>query len=81
MDINKKKKTHLFLKANRFIMNHLESFHRKTKTLKDLKKGATVAVPNDTTNEARALLLLQDQGLIKLKRWCRINSNKERYRE
>lgn len=27
----------------------------------------TVAVPNDTTNEARALLLLQDQGYIKLK--------------
>jgi D-methionine transport system substrate-binding protein len=30
-------------------------------------KGATIAVPNDTTNEARALLLLQDQGLITLK--------------
>lgn len=32
-----------------------------------LKEKAIVAVPNDTTNEARALLLLQDQGLIKLK--------------
>ncbi len=30
-------------------------------------KGITIAVPNDTTNEARALLLLQDQGIIKLK--------------
>ena len=29
--------------------------------------GVTIAVPNDTTNEARALLLLQDNGLIKLK--------------
>ncbi len=29
--------------------------------------GLTVAVPNDTTNEARALLLLQDNGIIKLK--------------
>lgn len=29
--------------------------------------GITIAVPNDTTNEARALLLLQDQGIIKLK--------------
>lgn len=27
-------------------------------------KGITIAVPNDTTNEARALLLLQDQGII-----------------
>lgn len=39
----------------------------KTKSLDDLQDGATIAVPNDTTNEARALLLLQDQGLIKLK--------------
>lgn len=30
-------------------------------------KGLTVAVPNDTTNEARALLLLQDNEIIKLK--------------
>ncbi len=29
--------------------------------------GITIAVPNDTTNEARALLLLQGQGIIKLK--------------
>ncbi|NCC77842.1 MAG: metal ABC transporter substrate-binding protein [Clostridia bacterium] len=38
----------------------------RTKTLADLKDGATIAVPNDTTNEARALLLLQAQGLIEL---------------
>ena len=39
----------------------------KTKSLADLKDGAEVAVPNDTTNEARALLLLEQEGLIKLK--------------
>ena len=39
----------------------------KCKSLKDLKKGAIVAVPNDATNEGRALLLMQDQGLITLK--------------
>lgn len=39
----------------------------KTKSLSDLADGATVGVPNDTTNEARALQLLQAQGLIKLK--------------
>lgn len=32
-----------------------------------ISEGATIAVPNDTTNEARALLLLQDNGLITLK--------------
>lgn len=42
-------------------------FAGKTKALADLKDGATIGVPNDTTNEARALLLLQDNGLIKLK--------------
>jgi len=30
-------------------------------------KGITVAIPNDTTNEARALLLLQELGFIRLK--------------
>lgn len=41
----------------------------KDKSLTDLEAladGAKVAVPNDPTNEARALLLLQDAGLIKL---------------
>ena len=36
-------------------------------SLDQLADGAKVAVPNDATNEARALLLLQDAGLIKLK--------------
>lgn len=39
----------------------------RSKDLKDLKEGAIVAVPNDATNEGRALLLLQDQGLVKLR--------------
>lgn len=39
----------------------------KTATLDALADGATVAVPNDGSNETRALLLLQDAGLIKLK--------------
>ncbi len=39
----------------------------KTKSLADLPDGATIAVPNNTTNEARALLLLQQEGLLTLK--------------
>lgn len=38
----------------------------KTTSLADLADGATVAVPNDATNEGRALLLLQSQGLLTL---------------
>lgn len=37
------------------------------KSLDEIADGDTVAVPNDTTNEARALLLLQDNGIITLK--------------
>lgn len=39
----------------------------KKNSLDELAEGDTIAVPNDTTNEARALLLLQDNGLITLK--------------
>lgn len=35
--------------------------------LAELTDGDVIAVPNDTTNEARALLLLQDNGIITLK--------------
>ena len=39
----------------------------KKKDLSEIAEGDTIAVPNDTTNEARALLLLQDNGILKLK--------------
>ena len=39
----------------------------KTASIDEVSDGAVVAVPNDTTNEARALLLLEANGLIKLK--------------
>jgi D-methionine transport system substrate-binding protein len=48
---------------------HFEPFGLYSNTytsLADLPEGAKIAVPNDTTNEARALLLLEQEGLIKL---------------
>ena len=39
----------------------------KTASIEELKDGAAIAIPNDGSNETRALLLLQDAGLIKLK--------------
>lgn len=65
-DFNKEKGTKLHSMGT----VHYEPFGiyaGKTRSLAELKDGAVVAVPNDTTNEARALLLLQSQGLIKLK--------------
>ena len=42
----------------------------------DLADGAKVAGPNDATNEARALLLLEDNGLIKLKEGVGLEATK-----
>ena len=72
-NFNKEKGTHLVSVAG----IHFEPFGLypgKTKTLDALADGATVAVPNDATNEARALLLLQDAGLIELKNPKDINA-------
>ena len=46
----------------------------KVTSLDDLESGATVAVPNDPTNEARALLLLQQEGLITLTEGVGVNA-------
>jgi len=42
-------------------------YSKKHKSLDALPNGATISIPNDPTNGGRALLLLQDKGLIKLK--------------
>ncbi|AIT10170.1 dioxygenase [Candidatus Francisella endociliophora] len=42
-------------------------FSKKYDNIKDIKAGSTVAIPNDPTNQGRALMILQDAGLIKLK--------------
>jgi len=41
-------------------------YSTKYSTLEEIPTNGTIAIPNDPTNEARALLLLQDQGLIEL---------------
>lgn len=49
---------------------HLEPmglYSKKIKSLDELKDGASIAVPNDPSNEARALKLLASKGLIKVK--------------
>jgi len=49
---------------------HLEPmglYSKKIKSLDELKDGATIAIPNDPSNEARALKLLAGKGIIKIK--------------
>ena len=48
----------------------------KTKSLDELADGAQIGVPNDTTNEARALQLLAAQGLITLKEGAGLTATK-----
>ncbi|MGP2436433.1 MetQ/NlpA family ABC transporter substrate-binding protein [Streptomyces sp. JW3] len=65
-DFNKKNGTHLKSVAS----VHLEPlglYSNKADKASDLKDGATIAVPNDTVTEARALQLLADNGLLTLK--------------
>jgi len=49
-------------------------YSKKIKSLMDLKNNSQVAIPNDPSNEARALLLLQKANLIKLKPGATINA-------
>ena len=49
----------------------------KSSDLANIADGAQIAVPNDTTNEARALLLLQDNGIITLKDGAGLKATKQ----
>ncbi|MFJ5831135.1 MetQ/NlpA family ABC transporter substrate-binding protein [Streptomyces sp. NPDC093089] len=65
-DFNKKNNTHIVPVVN----VHLEPLGLYSKNLtsvKDIKAGQTIAVPNDTTNGGRALQLLAENGLITIK--------------
>lgn len=42
-------------------------YSSKVKKVEEFNNGATIAIPNDAANEARALLLLQSAGVLKLK--------------
>ena len=49
----------------------------KSNDLSNIPNGATIAVPNDTTNEARALLLLEANGIIKIKNGAGLTATKK----
>ena len=75
-DFNKNNNTHLV----NVVGVHYEPFGiyaGTCKSLADLKDGDTIAVPNDATNEARALLLLAENGLIELKEGVGITATKK----
>lgn len=74
-DFNAENGTHLVSVAS----IHYEPFGLyagKTAALAELATGAQVGVPNDATNEARALLLLEQEGLIKLREGAGLTATK-----
>ena len=70
---NEEKGTHLAV-AGKIHYEPFGIYPGTKKSLDEIADGDSIAVPNDTTNEARALLLLQDNGIITLKDGAGINA-------
>lgn len=64
-EYNKKNNTDL-VETVKVHVEPMGIYSSKIKSLKDLKEGAIISVPNDPTNESRALKLLAREGIIKL---------------
>mgnify|MGYP001060692058 CR=1 FL=1 len=71
---NKEQGTHL-VNAGGIHYEPFGLYPGKSSDLADME-GASIAVPNDTTNEARALVLLQDNGYLTLKEGAGLTATK-----
>ncbi len=65
-DVKAKNLNNLVIVGNTFVYP-LAGYSKTIKNVNDLKEGAKIVVPNDPSNRGRALILLEKQGLIKLK--------------
>lgn len=74
-NFNEENNTHLVI-ADKIHYEPFGIYGGKTKSLDEVPDGGSVAVPNDATNEARALLLLEAQGLITLQEGVGLNATK-----
>ena len=90
MDSFNKEKGYHLVNAGGIHVEPVALYSKKVSKLSALADGATIAIPNDPTNEGRALLLLQSAGLITLKASAGItatpldiesNSKKLKFRE
>jgi D-methionine transport system substrate-binding protein len=75
LDSQIKQRGYKIVNAGLTYISPLGVYSKKLKSLKDVPQGAKIAVPNDPSNENRALLLLQAQGVIKLKAGAGVNGN------
>ena len=60
--------------AAKTFLNPIALYSKKITSLSQLKKGDKIGIPNDPSNEARALLLLQQGKLITLKKGADLNA-------
>lgn len=74
-NFNSEKGTHL-VNAGGIHFEPLGIYPGTKAALEDIEAGDVIAVPNDVTNGARALLLLEDNGLIKLKEGAGLTATK-----
>ncbi len=66
MDSFNKERGYHLVNAGGIHIEPIALYSKKITQLSELAEGATIAIPNDPTNEGRALLLLQSEGLITL---------------
>ncbi|RUS42431.1 MetQ/NlpA family ABC transporter substrate-binding protein [Cohnella sp. AR92] len=67
LDSVKDEKGYNFVVTTKVHVEPIGFYSNKLKSKDDIKEGAKIGIPNNPSNEYRALVLLQQQGLIKLK--------------
>ena len=67
LDVQIKDRKYDIVSVGKSILLPMAIYSNQFKSIEAIPNGATVGIPNDPTNEGRALLLLQSKGLIKLK--------------
>lgn len=67
LDVQTESRGYTFAIVGNTFVYPMAGYSKKIKNISELKNGDTVVIPNDPTNLGRALLLLQEVGLIKLK--------------
>ena len=67
LDVQTKQRGYDFAIVGNTFVYPIAAYSKKIKKLSELKDEATIVIPNDPTNEGRSLLLLQKQGLLKLR--------------
>lgn len=67
LDVQSKQRGYHFAIVGNTFVYPIAGYSKKIKKIADLQDEATIVIPNDPTNEGRSLLLLQKQGLLKLR--------------